>query len=163
MGAGLRAWRRYESCRGSLGQVVRGDASTRRDAMRCVRERRCGSVRRGVRRSGGGGCARRRHAFAELWVGSGRLSGDSREGSRNGSNLHAVVNPATGLPPFTTCMGKTTTCMGVNHGNRRVLPAGHGEPPTTAMFPGQRHWPCPDRGDRSGAEVKSGVLRRGGH
>ena len=24
--------------------------------------------------------------------------------------------------------------------------------------PGQRHWPCPDRGDRSGAELKSGVL-----
>ena len=27
--------------------------------------------------------------------------------------------------------------------------------------PGQRHWPCPDRGDRSGAELKSGVCRRG--
>ena len=25
----------------------------------------------------------------------------------------------------------------------------------------QRHWPCPDRGDRSGAELKNGVLRRG--
>ena len=28
--------------------------------------------------------------------------------------------------------------------------------------PGQRHWPCTDRGDRSGAELKSGVLVRGG-
>ena len=27
--------------------------------------------------------------------------------------------------------------------------------------PGQRHWPCPDRGDRSAEELKSGVLIRG--
>eukprot|EP00964_Phaeocystis_antarctica_P138901 scaffold103568_cov57-Phaeocystis_antarctica.AAC.1 len=30
------------------------------------------------------------------------------------------------------------------------------------LLPGQRHWPCSDRGDRSGAELKSGVLVRGG-
>ena len=30
-----------------------------------------------------------------------------------------------------------------------------------AEDPGQRHWPCSDRGDRSGAGLKSGVLRRG--
>ena len=28
--------------------------------------------------------------------------------------------------------------------------------------PGQRHWPCTDRGDRSEAGLKSGVLVRGG-
>ena len=27
--------------------------------------------------------------------------------------------------------------------------------------PGQRHWLCTDRGDRSGVELKSGVLRGG--
>ena len=27
--------------------------------------------------------------------------------------------------------------------------------------PGQRHWPCTDRGDRSGAGRKRGVLRGG--
>ena len=32
----------------------------------------------------------------------------------------------------------------------------------TVSGPGQRHWPCTDRGDRSGAELKSGVLVRGG-
>eukprot|EP00964_Phaeocystis_antarctica_P039094 scaffold22361_cov103-Phaeocystis_antarctica.AAC.4 len=34
-------------------------------------------------------------------------------------------------------------------------------PRTAQRPPGQRHWPCPDRGDRSGAELNSGVLRRG--
>ena len=93
MGAGLRTRtqrRRYESCRGSFGAsgARRCQHETGCNALREAMPARalvCGSVRRGVRRSGGGGCARRRHAFAELWVGSGRLSGDSREGSRNGS------------------------------------------------------------------------------
>ena len=31
--------------------------------------------------------------------------------------------------------------------------------PDLGARPGQRHWPCPDRGDRSGAELKSGVCR----
>ena len=29
--------------------------------------------------------------------------------------------------------------------------------------PGQRHWLCTDRGDRSGVELQSGVLMRGDH
>ena len=29
------------------------------------------------------------------------------------------------------------------------------------IAPGQRHWPCTDKGDRSAVGLKSGVLRRG--
>eukprot|EP00964_Phaeocystis_antarctica_P012494 scaffold6883_cov91-Phaeocystis_antarctica.AAC.6 len=33
----------------------------------------------------------------------------------------------------------------------------------SSQSPGQRHWPCSDRGDRSGAGLKSGALMRGDH
>ena len=34
-------------------------------------------------------------------------------------------------------------------------------PPSSSQPLGWRHWPCPDRGDRSGVELKSRVLKRG--
>ena len=73
--------------------LVRGGASTRRDAMRCVRERWCGSVRRGVRRSGGGGCARRRCMVCTPLESSGLALGDPRRGFAR--RCQAATRPQT--------------------------------------------------------------------
>ena len=106
VGAGLRARtqrHRYESCRGSFASV-RGDASTRRDVVRCVRERWCGSVRRGVRRSGGAGggawLARLWRALGWLWEIHDRVALHvvaklQQDHKLANTKAHVAGNPAT--------------------------------------------------------------------